>query len=78
MLCRTWRDKYHFITMPSGYRRMDTPSKRLGQEGMISATINNFLSQGPDGAFSPNVLVQCSDKDTPTTRIPNRLFVLAS
>ena len=30
MLCRTWRVKHHFITMPRGYRRMDTPSKKPG------------------------------------------------
>ena len=54
MLCRTWRDKHHFITMPSGYRRMDTPSKKLGQGEMILATINEwFVSASGQKANSP-------------------------
>ena len=39
--------------MPSGYRRMDTPSKKLGQGEMILAAINHFL---PEGEFSPKML----------------------
>ena len=79
MLCRTWRDKHHFITMPSGYRRMDTPSNKLGQEGMILATINDFLSASGQKANTPQMSWgSLPDQDTPTTRIANKLFVLAS
>ena len=40
MLCRTWREKHHFITMPNGYRRMDTPSKNcpFRKDALQSAT----------------------------------------
>ena len=53
MLCRTWREKHHFITMPNGYRRMDTPSKNLGQGEMILAAIDHFLSASGQKANSP-------------------------